>query len=51
MSFFYNILYSGYDSNVLEDAFINEHKRILDTLQIGSKILDSSCGNGLDAKN
>lgn len=49
MSFFYSVLYAGYDPIFFENEFIDEHKNILDGLPYNARILDSSCGNGLQA--
>ncbi|MDP4144928.1 MAG: class I SAM-dependent methyltransferase [Bacillota bacterium] len=49
MSYFYNVLYSGYDMRDYEDAFIDEYKDLLNNLQANGKVLDSSCGNGVQA--
>ncbi|QEK13006.1 class I SAM-dependent methyltransferase [Crassaminicella thermophila] len=49
MSYFYNVLYSGCDMKDYEDDFINEYEDLLNSLQSNSKILDSSCGNGIQA--
>lgn len=49
MSFFYNVLYADMDLIALEDAFIKEHNDLLKSLDENAKILDSSCGNGVQA--
>lgn len=49
MSHFYNVLYSGCDMRAYEDAFINEYNDLLNSLPVNAKVLDSSCGNGIQA--
>ncbi|WP_432405607.1 class I SAM-dependent methyltransferase [Wukongibacter sp. M2B1] len=49
MSNFYNVLYAEVGVKAYEDEFINQYKEILDELQTSSKVLDSSCGNGVKA--
>ncbi|WP_160680605.1 class I SAM-dependent methyltransferase [Clostridium sp. C8-1-8] len=49
MSYFYDVLYSGYNMKDWEDDFINEFKDLLDILDENAKVLDSSCGNGVQA--
>ena len=49
MSHFYNVLYSGVDMRAWEDAFIDEHRQLLNGLKPDAKVLDSSCGNGIQA--
>jgi glycine/sarcosine N-methyltransferase len=49
MSHFYNVLYSGCDMKVYEESFIMEYKELLSGLQSNAKVLDSSCGNGIQA--
>ncbi|MHC1682214.1 MAG: class I SAM-dependent methyltransferase [Clostridiaceae bacterium] len=49
MSYFYNVLYSGVSMKVYEEEFMNQYKELLDSLPSNAKILDSSCGNGVQA--
>lgn len=49
MSHFYNVLYSGCDMRQYEKAFIKEFKELLNSLPVNGKVLDSSCGNGIQA--
>lgn len=49
MSHFYNVLYSGCDMREYEDTFINEYNDLLNSLPVNAKVLDSSCGNGIQA--
>lgn len=49
MSYFYDVLYSGCALREYEDAFIDEFRSLLNNLPPGAKILDSSCGNGIQA--
>jgi len=49
MSFFYDVLYANYDLNELENKFIKEHQKILTSAPTEVKILDSSCGKGVQA--
>ncbi|MFT8316065.1 MAG: methyltransferase domain-containing protein [Clostridium sp.] len=49
MSYFYNVLYSGCDMREYEDTFIDEYKDLLSSLPVNAKVLDSSCGNGIQA--
>jgi len=49
MSYFYDVLYSGCDIKDWENDFINEHKDLLKNLEDNAKVLDSSCGNGIQA--
>lgn len=49
MSFFYNVLYSGFDLRDYENEFLDEYKELLADLQPNAKVLDSSCGNGIQA--
>lgn len=49
MSHFYNVLYSGCDMKEYEDIFIDEYRDLLNSLQMNAKVLDSSCGNGIQA--
>ncbi len=49
MSYFYDVLYSGCDMRAWEDAFIDEYRQLLDSLPTNAKVLDSSCGNGIQA--
>jgi len=49
MSYFYNVLYSGCDMRDYENEFIDEYKDLFDNLQPNAKVLDSSCGNGIQA--
>lgn len=49
MSHYYNVLYAGINTKEYEDEFINQYKEIIDTLPQDAKILDSSCGNGIQA--
>jgi 2-polyprenyl-3-methyl-5-hydroxy-6-metoxy-1,4-benzoquinol methylase len=49
MSYFYNVLYSGCDMKTYEDDFMNEYSEIINSLPSNAKILDSSCGNGIQA--
>lgn len=49
MSYFYNVLYSGCDMKEYEDAFIEEYTDLLNNLPENAKVLDSSCGNGVQA--
>lgn len=47
MSYFYNVLYSGCDMKVYEDEFINQYKELLNIVPRNAKVLDYSCGNGI----
>lgn len=47
MSYFYNVLYSGYDMREHEKTFIDEYEDVLNSLPVNGKVLDSSCGNGI----
>lgn len=49
MSHFYNVLYAEVGAKFYEDEFINQYKDILNELPRNSKVLDSSCGNGVKA--
>lgn len=49
MSHYYNVLYAGANTKVYEDEFINLYKEILDELPLNARVLDSSCGNGIQA--
>ena len=49
MSHFYNVLHSGCDMREYEDTFIEEYKDLLSSLPVNAKVLDSSCGNGIQA--
>jgi len=49
MSHFYNVLYSGCDMRAWEDDFINGFRNLLNDLPMNAKVLDSSCGNGIQA--
>lgn len=49
LSYFYNVLYAGFESTFLEEIFIDEHQQILSNLKPNAKILDASCGNGIQA--
>lgn len=49
MSHFYDVLYSGCDMREYEKEFIDEFKELLDSLPVNGKVLDSSCGNGIQA--
>jgi len=49
LSFFYNVLYAGFENSILEEIFIEEHHEILKDLSPNSKILDASCGNGIQS--
>lgn len=49
LSFFYNVLYAGFESSVLEEVFIEEHHELLKHLTPNGKILDASCGNGIQS--
>lgn len=49
MSYFYNVLYSVCDMKAYEDEFVNEYKDLIHSLQGDAKVLDSSCGNGIQA--
>lgn len=49
MSYFYDVLYSGYNMKDWENDFINEYKDLLNDLEGNSRVLDSSCGNGIQA--
>lgn len=49
MSYFYDVLYSGYDMKEWENDFINEYKDLLNNLESNARVLDSSCGNGIQA--
>jgi len=49
MSHFYNVLYAEAGMKFYENEFVNQYKEILDELQPSSKVLDSSCGNGVKA--
>jgi 2-polyprenyl-3-methyl-5-hydroxy-6-metoxy-1,4-benzoquinol methylase len=49
MSFFYSVLYSGFDLRDYENEFLDEYKDLLAALQPNAKVLDSSCGNGIQA--
>jgi len=49
MSDFYNVLYQKDGVRFYEDEFINQYKDVLNELQTSSKVLDSSCGNGVKA--
>ncbi|MDP4094058.1 MAG: class I SAM-dependent methyltransferase [Bacillota bacterium] len=49
MSFFYDVLYSGVDKRAWEEAFIDEFRDLLSSLPANAKVLDSSCGNGIQA--
>ncbi len=49
MSYFYDVLYSGSDMRAWEDAFIDEYRHLLNSLPMNAKVLDSSCGNGIQA--
>lgn len=47
MSNFYNVLYSGCNMIEYENAFIDEYEHLLNNLSTNGKVLDSSCGNGI----
>lgn len=49
MSYFYNVLYSVCDMMEFEKAFIEEYKDLFESLPQNGKVLDSSCGNGVQA--
>ncbi|MTI70336.1 MAG: class I SAM-dependent methyltransferase [Firmicutes bacterium] len=49
MSHFYNVLYAEADMKDYEDEFINQYKEVLKELPQNAKVLDSSCGNGIQA--
>ncbi|MFW6377705.1 MAG: class I SAM-dependent methyltransferase [bacterium] len=49
MSFFYDVLYANYDVSEFGNEFIKEHEKLLATLSENAKILDSSCGKGVQA--
>ncbi len=49
MAFFYDVLYANYDLSEFENEFINEHKELLASVSNEAKILDSSCGKGVQA--
>lgn len=49
MSFFYNVFYSGLNLIDWEEAFINEYSALLKSLPSDARILDCSCGNGIQA--
>lgn len=49
MEHFYNVLYSGCNMKDWENDFINEYKDLLNNLQGNTRVLDSSCGNGIQA--
>lgn len=49
LSFFYNVLYAGYEKSVLEDVFLDAHHPLLRALGPKAKILDASCGNGIQS--
>jgi len=49
MSYFYDVLYSGYNMKDFENDFINEYKDLLNNLDENARVLDSSCGNGIQA--
>lgn len=49
MSHFYNVLYSGYDMKEYEDIFMDEYEDLLNSTPMNAKVLDSSCGNGIQA--
>lgn len=49
MSYFYDVLYSGYNMKDWENDFINEYKDLLNNLEENARVLDSSCGNGIQA--
>lgn len=49
LSFFYNVLYAGFESSVLEEVFIDEHHELLKYLSPNAKVLDASCGNGIQS--
>ncbi|MCX7921454.1 MAG: bifunctional GNAT family N-acetyltransferase/class I SAM-dependent methyltransferase [Clostridia bacterium] len=49
MSFFYDVLYAGINPTVWEEAFIDEYRALLESLHPDARILDCSCGNGIQA--
>jgi 2-polyprenyl-3-methyl-5-hydroxy-6-metoxy-1,4-benzoquinol methylase len=49
LSFFYNVLYAGFENSVLEDVFLSEHHELLRYLRPNAEILDASCGNGIQS--
>lgn len=49
LSFFYNVLYAGFENSILEEVFIEEHHKLLKYLSPNAKILDASCGNGIQS--
>lgn len=49
ISYYYEILYSGFDLIQFEKEFISQHKYYLDELPKNAKVCDCSCGNGLQA--
>jgi len=49
MEHFYNVLYSGYNMKDWENEFINEYEDLLKNLKVNARVLDSSCGNGIQA--
>ena len=49
MSFFYNVFYSGVNLIDWEEAFINECSTLLKSFHSYARILDCSCGNGIQA--
>ncbi|HKL41080.1 MAG TPA: class I SAM-dependent methyltransferase [Clostridia bacterium] len=49
LSFFYNVLYAGFESSLLEEVFTTEHHELLKHLRPNAEILDASCGNGIQS--